>query len=121
MKSDQVTPGVRKLLVQLGRDIQVARLKRRLSQSDMAVKMGVSIGSVQRLERGEAGVSIGTLAMAFLALGSLRGFQEILDPGSDNIGLLMEQSHLPQRIRKKRVRRSALTGELVDITAGLDL
>jgi transcriptional regulator with XRE-family HTH domain len=121
MAQEQLSPRVRKAVTQLGRDIQTARRKRRLSQGDLAAKMGVSVGSVQRLERGEPGVSIGTLAMAFLALGSLHRFQEVLDPASDDIGMLRDQDHLPQRIRKKRSTKSSLTGEPVSKLSGMDL
>jgi transcriptional regulator with XRE-family HTH domain len=121
MAHEQLSPSVRRSVSQLGQNIQIARRKRRLSQGDLAAKMGVSIGSVQRLENGEPGVSIGTLAMAFLALGSLHRFDEVLDVSSDDLGLLRDQENLPQRVRKKRSTISKLTGRPVVKVEGLDL
>lgn len=51
----------------LGTDFRIASLRRRWSQRDMAPKMGVSVGSVQRMESGDPSVSLGTIASAFLA------------------------------------------------------
>ena len=61
--------------------------------------MGVAKGTVIRLEKGDAGVSIGTLAMAFLALGELHRLEDIIDVSRDDAGLLLDQSRLPERIR----------------------
>ena len=48
----------------LGANIKTARLKRRISVKGFAERIGVSESTVARLEKGDAGVSIGTLAMA---------------------------------------------------------
>ena len=121
MSNSQLSPQVRRAIKQIGSDLQTARKKRRLAQRDMAARMGVSVDTLGRLEKGEPGISIGTLAMAFLALGSLNRFSEVMDPGSDDIGLLSEQQALPQRVRRKSQPKSELTGGLVSKTSGLDL
>ena len=64
--------------------------------------MGVSERTVSRLEKGDGGVGIGTLAMACLVLGELDRVSGFLDPGSDDTGLFMEQERLPRRIDAKR-------------------
>lgn len=68
--------------------------------ADFAERMGVSLGTLARLERGEAGVSLGAFAMALLALGELRRLDELLDVSRDDTGLLLDVSALPQRIRR---------------------
>ena len=55
-----------------------------------------------RLEKGDSGVGIGTLVMAWLALGEIERISGILDPGSDDIGLLLDRERLPKRIDRKR-------------------
>lgn len=120
MAHNQLSPQVQRAIKKLGDDLQVARKKRRLSQRDMAARMGVSLDTLGRMERGEPGISIGTLAMAFMTLGSLHRFSEVMDPGADDIGLLREQSDLPKRIRKKKTSNSKLTGQPVNKTTGLD-
>ena len=62
---------VEKILRQLGQDIQVARKKRRIPVKDFAARIGVAEGTVIRLEKGEPGTRLETLAMALLALGEL--------------------------------------------------
>ena len=51
-------PSVQRVLRALGRDIGIARGKRRLPVADFATRMGVSQGTLMRLEKGEAGISI---------------------------------------------------------------
>lgn len=64
--------------------------------------MGVSERTVIRLEKGDSGVSMGTLAMACLVLGEIHRISELLDPGSDDTGLLLDRESLPKRIDGKR-------------------
>ena len=102
MTTTQYTPSVQRALRKLGQDIKIARKKRRMSVEDFASRLGVTKGTVIRLERGEAGVSIGTLSMALLALGELHRLSEILDASTDDTGLLLDQTRLPERIRHAR-------------------
>ena len=100
-------PSVQRVLRGLGRDIRIARKKRRMPVADFAVRMGVSQGTLARLERGEAGVSLGALAMALLALGELSRLEGMLDVATDDAGLLLDIDSLPQRIRNPKAGRGA--------------
>lgn len=112
MSTEHYTPSVQRSLRKLGQDIQIARKKRRMTVEDFADRLGVTKGTVIRLERGEAGVSIGTLSMALLALGELHRLTDILDVSKDDAGLLLDQSRLPERVRRPRaVRRDAPTDD----------
>lgn len=53
----------------IGRNIRQARLARRLAMRDLAERANVSEKTIQRLERGDAGVGIGNLAAVLAALG----------------------------------------------------
>ena len=97
-------PSVQRALRALGRDIGIARRKRRLPVADFAVRMGVSQGTLIRLEKGEAGVSIGAFAMALLALGELGRMAEMLEVSRDDTGLMLDIDSLPRRIRRPRAR-----------------
>lgn len=92
----------RKIIRRMGQDFRIARLKRRYTQEDMALKMGVSIGTVKRFEAGEVGVSIGTVMAAFEALGCRDRMDGILDESKDPIGLWLDRGRLPQRVRKSK-------------------
>lgn len=97
-----LSPSARRALQSLGADLRVARLKRRIPVSEFAERMGVSKRTVARLEKGDGGVGIGTLAMACLVLGELDRISGFLDAGSDDTGLLMEKEKLPKRIDTRR-------------------
>lgn len=95
-------PSVQRTLRALGRDIGIARKKRRFPVADFAARMGVSPGTVVRLERGEPGVAVGVVAMALLALGELHRLEALIDVSRDDTGLMLDIDSLPQRIRRPR-------------------
>ena len=55
---ENMSPAVRRHLRTLGEDLRTARRKRRITQADLAIRMGVAVSTVQRLEAGDPGVSI---------------------------------------------------------------
>ena len=99
--SKPLTPSAARALRSLGRDLRIARKKRRMPMADFAERMGVSLGTLARLENGEPGVSLGAFAMALLALGELRRLDELLDVARDDTGLLLDVASLPQRIHRR--------------------
>ena len=101
MASRPLPPSVQRTLRALGRDIRIARKKRRFPVADFAARMGVSPGTVVRLERGEPGVAVGVVAMALLALGELNRLEGLLDVSRDDTGLMLDIDSLPQRIRRR--------------------
>lgn len=70
--------------------------------ADFAVRMGVSQGTLLRLEKGDPGVAIGAFAMALLALGELHRLGTIIDVSTDDTGLMLDVGSLPQRIRRPK-------------------
>lgn len=97
---------ITRAIVKVGSDVRTARIRRRLSQKDLAMNMGVSIGTVQRIEAGDPGVSFGNIAMAFLVLNCLAKLQNILSPSDDEIGATMDMVLMPQRVRSARVPKT---------------
>lgn len=104
MRAKPYPPSVQRALRSLGSDIRIARKKRRMPTADFAARMDVSPGTLARLETGDAGVSVGALAMALLALGELRRLDELIDVSKDDTGLMLDVDSLPQRIRRRRSR-----------------
>ena len=106
-------------LRQLGKNLKTARLKRGIAIRDFAARAGVSDRTVMRLEKGEEGVSAGTLAMALLVLGEIDRLDGLLDPASDDTALLLDRDALPKRIAGKRSRSPAPSGGAVrDVSSG---
>ncbi|MDE0212149.1 MAG: helix-turn-helix transcriptional regulator [Boseongicola sp.] len=97
----KLTPAVMHALRCMGRNIRIARKRRRIPVADFAARLGVSSPTVLRLERGEPGVSVGCLAQALRALGELHRLEEFLDMADDDAGLMLEVAELPQRIRSR--------------------
>ena len=104
MRAKPYPPSVQRALRSLGSDIRIARKKRRMPMADFAARMDVSAGTLARLEAGDAGVSVGALAMAFLALGELRRLDELIDVSKDDTGLMLDIDSLPQRVRRRQSR-----------------
>jgi transcriptional regulator with XRE-family HTH domain len=89
-------------LRKLGRDIALARRKRAISTSDMASRLFVSRDTLWRLERGDPTVALGTLATAIFILGLHSRLASLVAPGTDELGLDLDERRLPQRIRRPR-------------------
>ncbi len=102
MTAKTKSPQARRALATLGQNLKTARIKRRISIKGFADRVGVSESTVIRLEKGEDGVSIGTLAMACLVLGEIGRISRFLDPGTDDTGRLLDRQSLPKRIDSKR-------------------
>lgn len=68
------SPKSKSALDRLGQDIRSARLRRRVTVADLAVRAGTSPSTVARLEKGDPGVAIGTLADVLVVLGLCNGW-----------------------------------------------
>ena len=99
MPKRRITPSAEAAVRRLGESVRLARRRRHFRQRDLAARMGVSVPTLRALEAGSPGVSVGTLAMALLALGNLSLLDELSDVGRDDIGLFMDLDRLPERIR----------------------
>lgn len=88
--------------MKLGRDLSLARRRRRLSQASLAERSGVSLNTVRRLEKGEPRGSIEHLARVLQVLGEIERLEHLLDTGNDDVGLMMMNEELPERVRARR-------------------
>ncbi|SRR5258706_12897171 len=88
-------------LRKLGRDLALARRKRRISTSDMASRLFVSRDTLWRLERGDPSVALGTFATAAFVLGLHERLANLAAPASDELGLGLDERRVPQRIRRR--------------------
>lgn len=76
-----------------------------------AERLAVSERTIIRLEKGDTGVSMGTLAMACLVLGEIDRLADLLDPGTDDTGLMLDRDTLPKRIVRKRATKKNSSDE----------
>jgi hypothetical protein len=61
------------------------------------VRAGTSPSSIARLEKGDPGVAIGTLADVLVVLGLVERLADLIDVRKDDLGLALSSEHLPQR------------------------
>ena len=101
-KADSLPLPVRRGLKKLGADIALARRRRRISTQSMAERLQVSLKTLQRLEKGDPTVAVGTVATAMLVLSELERFTNLLDTAGDDVGLTLMDQNLPKRIRSKK-------------------
>ena len=93
---------VKRAVMKFGRDLSLARRRRRFSQQSMAERIGISVSSLRRLEKGDPTLSWGTIARAMYVLGEIEKLNQLLDTATDDIGLMLMDEQLPQRIRSRK-------------------
>jgi hypothetical protein len=72
-----------------------------------AERASISKPTLIKVERGDAGVSIGSYATVLFVMGMADRLSDLIDPKNDPVGLQLEEEHLPQRIRGARKRKPA--------------
>ena len=92
---------VKRVLHKLGHDIRDARRRRRIPVSIMAERASISRMTLNRMEKGEPGVSMGHYATVLFVLGLADGIAELADATKDAIGRALDEERLPQRIRRR--------------------
>lgn len=70
-------------LAALGEHLALARVRRKESQRQWALRIGVSVPTLIRMERGDASVSIGVYATALWLLGLSGALGDIASPDKD--------------------------------------
>jgi transcriptional regulator with XRE-family HTH domain len=91
---------VKRALAKLGDDIRTARLRRRIPTTLMAERMMVTRTTLRKVEKGDAGVSMGIYATALFIVGMTQRLYELADVRDDLVGQQLEEERLPKRIRR---------------------
>jgi transcriptional regulator with XRE-family HTH domain len=69
----------------------------------MAERAGIARSTYSRVEKGDPTVAMGVYAMVLFVLGFGDPLGDLIDPSRDNEGLLLDDEHLPKRVRIKKV------------------
>lgn len=99
---------VERAIRKLGSDISLARRRRHLSQASLAERMGASLSTVRRMEKGDLRVPIHFFARALHLFGEIQSLENLLDTAKDDIGLTLMDENLPKRVRSKAGTSGAL-------------
>lgn len=102
----ELPPAALKALQALGENLAIARVRRRESQRAWAKRLGVSVPTLIRVERGDPGVSVGIYATALWLMGNSSALPELAAPTHDR-GALESDVRDAMEIRAIRSAASA--------------
>lgn len=102
--SATLPPAATEALRLLGEHLAIARVRRRQSQRAWAQRLGVSVPTLIRLERGDPGGSIGLLATALWLIGRVQALPELAAPAQDRSAL---ESDVRAAVKRRAVRSAA--------------
>lgn len=94
-------PAVTQALAGLGENLAIARLRRRESQRAWAKRLGISVPTLIRLERGDAGVGAGIYATALWLIGRAGAIPDLAAPSEDRGAL---ESDVRKALRRRSIR-----------------
>lgn len=92
---------VRRALKKLGADISIARRRRGITVALLSERAFINRKSLARVERGDAGVSMGVYASVLFALGMADRLGDLADPAHDPLGRTLAEEQLPKRVRMR--------------------
>ena len=97
-------PAVKRLLEELGENIRLARLRRRLPAQLLADRAGMSRTTLRAVEKGEAGVTLGAYANVLHCLGLESDLA--LVARDDVLGRKLQDAGLPTKARAPKRKLS---------------
>jgi len=96
MKSIKVDRSLKKI----GLSIKNARKRRGITAALMAERLGITRGTLAKLEKGHPGVSIETFLTALMVFDRLDEVVGVI--GNDPLGVALMDQKLPERVRIKK-------------------
>lgn len=100
-------PAATQALLSLGENLAIARVRRRESQRDWARRMGVSVPTLIRMERGDPGVGIGIYATALWLIGRATALPDLAAPVQDRGAV---ESEVRTALSRRAARSAASAG-----------
>jgi transcriptional regulator with XRE-family HTH domain len=92
----------------LGLRLKVARLRRRIPTTLFAERMGVSRDTLNRLEKGDATIALGTYMRALRVLGLDRDIDMVAQ--DDNLGRALQDQNLLKKNSRSRQQKAGRVG-----------
>src|SRR5438128_9339030 len=94
-------PALKRLLTGLGKNIKLARLRRRFSATVIAERAGMSRNTLRAIERGDPNVTLGAYANVLFSLGLQNELGNLAH--DDELGRKLQDAGLPMRARAPKV------------------
>jgi len=105
-RASNLLPKHKRILADLGENLKLARLRRKLSAEQVSERAGVSRSTLSLMENGSAGASLGKLLQVLVVLGLEADLARVAD--DDVLGRKLEDARLTEtrrRAPKKKVRK----------------
>jgi DNA-binding XRE family transcriptional regulator len=102
--SASLPPVAANALRQLGENLAIARIRRKESQRAWAQRIGISLPTLIRLEKGDPTVSMGAYASALWLMGRVQALADVTAPASDQSALELD---VRQALQRRSVRSPA--------------
>ena len=100
MKRMQALPSeILSQLGQIGHGIKTARMRRRMTQKELAESAGTSFHTIRKIERGSPGTGIGYYLKALWVLGIFEDVRLLANPERDREGIILEAAGRGTRAR----------------------
>ena len=102
LKKTILLPETQRILIRLGENIKLARLRRKLSAGQVSERAGISRPTLLSIEKGNPGVSMGTYIQVLFVLGLEKDIQSVAR--DDILGRKLQDAKLivGKRAPKKR-------------------
>jgi transcriptional regulator with XRE-family HTH domain len=92
-----ILPNIKRILTELGENIKLARLRRKLSMEQVSERAGISRPTLSAIEKGEPNVGMGLYSQVLFVLGLADDLLKIA--ADDELGRKLQDANL---ITKKR-------------------
>jgi len=84
---------------QLGENIRLARVRRRMSQDELAKASNITRKTLYALENGKSSTTMATVFSVLWKLGLLGTSSALANPDADEHGKILEAAHRSKRVR----------------------
>ena len=101
-----ILPKTRRILTEMGENIKLARLRRKLSSEQVAERANISRPTLSSIEKGKPTVSIGSYLLVLQVLGLEKDF--LLIAKDDKLGRKLQDANIT--IKKRATKRKDNNG-----------
>ena len=107
-KTTKPFPSVQRLLLTLGENIRLARLRRRFSAAIVSERAGIARNTLRAIERGSPSVTLGAVANVLFSVGLVKDLG--LVAMDDELGRKLQDAGLPTKARapKRKISDKSL-------------
>ncbi|AFK04321.1 helix-turn-helix domain protein [Emticicia oligotrophica DSM 17448] len=96
-------PNHQRILEQLGEDIKLARLRRKLNTEQVAERAGISRSTLWQIEKGMPSVAIGSYLQVLFVFGLEKNFLNIAN--DDILGRKLQDAEILVRKRAPKIKK----------------